>query len=81
MAGAPAPFPELFEAPVAIALPAGGSRTEYLRAMVDDALITPFRAQDSGMVLPLSQSNALIVHETNAPAKPAGASVHYHRVA
>jgi molybdopterin biosynthesis enzyme len=48
---------------------------------VDDALITPFRAQDSGMVLPLSQSNALIVHETNAPAKPAGASVHYHRVA
>ncbi len=81
MAGAPAPFPELFEAPVAIALPAGGSRTEYLRAKVDDALITPFRAQDSGMVLPLSQSNALIVHETNAPAKPAGASVHYHRVA
>lgn len=81
MAGAPSPFPELFKAPVATALPAGGSRTEYLRAKVDHALITPFQGQDSGMVLPLSQSNALIIHGANAPAKPEGALVHYHRIA
>lgn len=80
-AGALSPLPEIFEARIATELPAGGSRTEYLRSKVEYGVITPFRAQDSGMVLPLSQSNALIIHDANAPPKLAGAAVHYHRIA
>lgn len=80
-AGAPSPLPEIFEARISAELLIGGGRTEYLRAKVEHGCITPFRVQDSGMVLPLSQSNALIIHDANAPAKPAGAAVHYHRTA
>jgi molybdopterin molybdotransferase len=80
MAGCTAPMPALFEAPTATDLPAGGDRAEYLRATVEGGDITPFILQDSGLVSPLSQSNALIIRDVNSPATPIGAVVQYHRL-
>ncbi|WP_432815590.1 molybdopterin molybdotransferase MoeA [Sphingorhabdus sp.] len=80
MAGCTTPLPALFEAATATDLPAGGDRAEYLRATVEGGDITPFISQDSGLVSPLSQSNALIIRDVNSPATPIGAVVQYHRL-
>jgi molybdopterin molybdotransferase len=80
MAGSPSPLPETFEAKTVNALSMGGSRAEYLRGMVEGGSITAFTTRDSGLVSPLSQSNALIIRDVDAPATPTGAVVQYHRL-
>ncbi len=80
MAGSPSPLPEVFEAKANNALFAGGSRTEYVRARVQGGAITAFTSRDSGLVSPLSHSNALIIRDVDAPATPSGAVVQYHRL-
>jgi molybdopterin molybdotransferase len=80
MAGSLFPLPEVFEAKADNALFAGGSRTEYLRARVEGGGITAFTSRDSGLVSPLSHSNALIIRDVDAPATPSGAVVQYHRL-
>ena len=80
MAGCTTPLPALFAAATATDLPAGGDRAEYLRATVEGGAITAFTSRDSGLVSPLSQSNALIIRDVNSPATPIGAVVQYHRL-
>lgn len=80
IAGSHAPFPNIYEARIATALPAGGNRAEYLRATAEHGIMTPFISQDSGLVSPLSHGNALIVREAGAPAVPSGSVVRYHRI-
>lgn len=80
MAGSLSPLPEVFEAKTDNALLPGGSRTEYVRARVEGGSIKAFTTRDSGLVSPLSHSNALIIRDVDAPATPSGAVVQYHRL-
>jgi molybdopterin molybdotransferase len=80
MAGSLLPLPEIFEATTVNALFPGGSRAEYVRGRVEGGSITAFTTRDSGLVSPLSHSNALIIRDVNAPATPSGAPVQYHRL-
>jgi molybdopterin molybdotransferase len=80
MAGSLSPLPEIFEAKADNALFPGGSRAEYVRGRVEGGSITAFTTRDSGLVSPLSHSNALIIRDVNAPEAPTGAIVQYHRL-
>ncbi len=80
MAGSLSPLPEIFEAKTNNALSNGGNRAEYVRARVEAGAITAFNTRDSGLVSPLSHSNALIIRDVDAPATPSGAVVQYHRL-
>jgi molybdopterin molybdotransferase len=80
MAGSLSPLPEIFEAKTVNALFPGGSRAEYVRGRVEGGSITAFITRDSGLVSPLSHSNALIIRDVNAPEAPTGAIVQYHRL-
>ena len=80
MAGSLSPLPEIFEAKTVNALFPGGSRAEYVRGRVEGGSITAFTTRDSGLVSPLSHSNALIIRDVNAPEAPTGAIVQYHRL-
>jgi molybdopterin molybdotransferase len=80
MAGSLSPLPEIFEAKTDNALFRGGNRAEYVRARVEGGAITAFNTRDSGLVSPLSHSNALIIRDVDAPATPSGAVVQYHRL-
>jgi molybdopterin molybdotransferase len=80
MAGSLSPLPEIFEAKADNALLPGGSRAEYVRGRVEGGSITAFAKRDSGLVSPLSHSNALIIRDVDAPATPTGAVVQYHRL-
>jgi molybdopterin molybdotransferase len=80
MAGSLSPLPEIFEAKADNALFPGGSRAEYVRGRVEGGSITAFITRDSGLVSPLSHSNALIIRDVNAPEAPTGAIVQYHRL-
>jgi molybdopterin molybdotransferase len=67
------------------ALPPGGARREYLRAMLtrDDEgrlVATAHKNQDSSLSLVLAYSQALIVRAENAPPAPAGAPVRVIRL-
>ncbi|WP_411290094.1 gephyrin-like molybdotransferase Glp [Sphingorhabdus sp.] len=80
MAGCKNPFPEMHLATTGTDLPAGGERTEYVRARVENGTITVFGRQDSGMTAPLSLANALLVQPINVPARPEGSEVQYMRL-
>jgi molybdopterin molybdotransferase len=58
-------------------LPANDERADYMRATLtrrdDDALVaTPFRLQDSSMLVPLAAADCLVVRAPHAPAAAAG---------
>lgn len=73
--GAAEPLPHTFPARLATPLPAGGSRTEFLRARWEGGMVTIDPLQDSGAITPLARANALVVRDARAPALPAGADV------
>jgi molybdopterin molybdotransferase len=72
LAGSNKPYPKIGLAPVAADISGGDNRTEYMRARLEDGRITPFGKQDSGMIAPLVEANALIVRPTNSPPLTAG---------
>lgn len=76
-AGSRSPYPVHGLAPVTIDIPAGDDRTEYMRARLESGRITPFGKQDSGMLAPLVDANALIVRHVGAPRLAAGELVPY----
>lgn len=57
-----APFPSPKTARMTCVHPAGSNRSEYLRSYVENGEITPFSGQDSGLAVPLSGANALLIH-------------------
>ncbi len=80
LAGSKLPLPELLTATLASDLPAGGQRTDYFRARIRNDVISIFNQQDSGMLAPLSQANALLINPANCPARSAGAKAQYLRI-
>lgn len=77
LAGAAAPLPDIGYGVLTSDLGAGGPRRDYLRAIVAGGHITPFPAQDSGMVTTLAAANALLIREAGAPLQHAGTSAPY----
>ena len=67
LAGSTAPYPAVALAPVTTDIPAGDNRSEYVRALLENGRIAPFGKQDSGMITPLVQANAVIVRPTGCP--------------
>ena len=80
LAGCKSPLPEVMMATAAIDLPAGGPRTDYLRAHVKNGVISVFNRQDSGLLAPLSYANALLINPANTPARPATSVTQYLRI-
>ncbi len=72
LAGARDPLPPIRHAPLAAALAAGGSRTEYLRARLDHGSLSLLDSQDSGQTAPLVVADALLVRRIDAPPCDAG---------
>lgn len=65
---------------LAAPMAANGSREHYARATLETAangeiLVRPVRSQDSSLLVPLAQADALVVQPIGAPAWPAGTSV------
>lgn len=77
LAGATVPLPPVNYARLATDLPAGGTRRDYLRAVLSDGQLTPYSAQDSGFVRALATANALIIRDIAAPAARAGTLAAY----
>lgn len=71
LAGARDPLPTVHQAPLATALPAGGTRRDYLRARLESGRLTPFLGQESGLTLPLASANSLLIREIGAAGRSA----------
>lgn len=80
LAGAASPFPETIMAKAGTEIGENGQRTQYLRAKFDGEYVTPFSSQDSGLVSPLSDANALIVRAPSAPGVRKGDTVFIHQL-
>lgn len=65
--GSPAPLPSKSKVESAISLPAGGKRTEFLRARVEQGVLTALGARDSAALMPLADADALIERPVDAP--------------
>jgi molybdopterin molybdotransferase len=61
-------------------IPAGGQRTDYLRARIENGIISVFNRQDSGMLAPLSRANALLINPANGPSRSANSKAQYLRL-
>ncbi len=73
--GDSSPVSDPLYADCALPLAATDARAEYIRAVFDSNLVTPFAHQDSGMTSPLSGANALIYRPIEASACAKGAKV------
>jgi molybdopterin molybdotransferase len=80
LAGAKAPLPEVLTAILKDDIPAGGQRTDYLRARIENGIISVFNRQDSGMLAPLSRANALLINPANGPSRSANSKAQYLRL-
>ena len=70
--GAGSPMPRPIPAALKEAMPAGGSRMEFLRAVWDSGEVSLDGLQDSGALSSLARANALVVRPANEPETPAG---------
>lgn len=70
--GAADPMPSPIPAALREAMPAGGSRMEFLRAVWDGGEVSLDGLQDSGALSSLARANALVVRPANEPETPAG---------
>ena len=81
LAGDPDPLPRAVPMPIATALPATGSRAEYLRARIAGGMAHPLDGQDSAALVSLAAADALIVRPARSPAVSSGESVDILRIA
>lgn len=77
LAGSNAPWPKVMAATSKVDIPMGGTRTEFVRAKIDENGIAPLSGQDSGLTSSLAAANALIVRPVAAPQVPAGEQVNF----
>lgn len=68
---APLPRPALLGADVE----ANGPRSHYMRARLQDGVVTPFARQDSALIRILTEANALLIRPLGDPARKAGDKV------
>lgn len=80
LASSKSPLPEVLAALTATELPAGGSRTDYFRAFIENGVISVFNRQDSGMLAPLSQANSLLINPANSPPRQVMSETQYLRI-
>jgi molybdopterin molybdotransferase len=73
--GAASPLPAASLAPLGEDVPAAGSRTEFLRALVEDGRVWPLTNQDSAALYALSNADVLIRRDAGAPPASAGTLV------
>ncbi|MBX9884368.1 MAG: molybdopterin molybdotransferase MoeA, partial [Novosphingobium sp.] len=69
--GADDAMPRPISAALREAMPAGGSRMEFLRAVWDGGTVSLDGLQDSGALSSLARANALVVRPAHAPETPA----------
>ena len=75
MTGAAAPLPKSIALPLEGKLPAIGSRTEFVRARLQDGKAAPLGEQDSSALVSLSRADLLIRRDIGAPAAKPGEAV------
>lgn len=75
LGGSGQPLPRALSLPLGADVQAGGSRLEFLRATVEQGLVTPLNQQDSSALRSLASANALIERPAGASAASAGSSV------
>ncbi len=73
--GAAEPLPRSFPAKLHHAMPAGGGRMEFLRAVWDGEGVSLDGLQDSGALSSLARANALVQRPAGAAETPAGTFV------
>ena len=78
LGGSVKPFTPRLTAILGADLPANGPRTDHLRAVLVDGVITPVGANDSAMLAALSISNALIICDNDSDALAKGSQVRYY---
>lgn len=77
LAGCKSPLPTVRTGILKDDLPAGGARTDYLRAREENNIISVIYKQDSGMLFPLLQANALLINTANTPSRSAASIAQY----
>jgi molybdopterin molybdotransferase len=78
LSGCSQPFPPVYQAHTLEGLPATGSRTEFLRAILAENGIRPLTGQDSGHTTSLAAANSLIIRPAHSLAVKIGALVTFH---
>ena len=64
-------------APLSCAIPANAARQHYMRARLEDGVLTPFDRQDSALLTVLVDANALLIRPPHGPALHSGTHVPY----
>jgi molybdopterin molybdotransferase len=77
LAGSGMPWPKIMTAMSKTDMTIGGTRTEFVRAVVDENGIAPLSAQDSGLTSSLAAANALVIRQVDAPSVSAGEQVNF----
>jgi molybdopterin molybdotransferase len=77
LAGSGAPWPKTMTAVSKADISMGGTRTEFVRAIVDENGIAALGLQDSGLTSSLAATNALIIRPIAAPSVAAGDQVSF----
>lgn len=81
MLGLPDPAPQSLTATLGEDLPANGPRAHYMRARLStpngQTSATPFARQDSALLTILTEADALVIVEANAPPQAKGSPVRY----
>jgi molybdopterin molybdotransferase len=80
LAGSISPLPSVETAILANDLPQGNQRTEYFRAKVNNGLLSTYYGQDSSLLAPLSQANALVINPANIAYRSAMSTAQYLRI-
>jgi molybdopterin molybdotransferase len=75
LGGSRRPLPQTLSLPLGADVPAGGNRLEFLRAIVEQGVVTPVNEQDSSALRSLSSANTLIERPSGASAASAGTPV------
>lgn len=75
LSGCPKPLPRASRAQLGAAMPMVGPRTDFVRATLDDGVVTPLGLQDSAAMHAAAQANALIIRPARAPAANMGDGV------
>lgn len=77
MLGRPDPLPRPRRGRAAVALPANGDRTHFLRARLTPDGLLPVSSQDSARIWLFAEAEALLIRPAGAPAEAAGVEVDY----
>ncbi len=72
LAGAVSPLPRPITARLGATMPAVSGRTDFVRATLDDGIVTPLGFQDSAAMQAAAVANALIMRPAGATAATAG---------